>query len=329
VSRHISPDEARASIRTRAELRAQGWGEREIERAVVSGRIRRLQRNRYVLSSLWHELWPESRHLLEVAAAHSEMRGGGGVHSYESAGVALGLPLYRHRPSRVHATYPASARSSSRHGLARHCEPLPDHDVGLHAGILCTTLDRTTFDVIRVVGRETAVAFADAALRRVALTGRRYDVDSAEEWRGGMLERIARARGTRGIRQAEEVIRFADGRAELPGESVTRLQLARLGFVGFGLQVPVASPRGNDYFVDLEIEEAATFLEFDGQGKYLDEAQRSGRTLEAVLLDEKRREDWIRGVTQRRFVRVEDTHIVTSDALAVRLAGFGIHPPSR
>jgi hypothetical protein len=48
-----------------------------------------------------------------------------------------------------------------------------------------------------------------------------------------------------------------------------------------------------------------------------------------VLLDEKRREDWIRGVTQKRFVRVEDPHIVTTEALAARLAGFGIRLPSR
>jgi hypothetical protein len=131
--------------------------------------------------------------------------------------------------------------------LARHCEPLSDEDVEIHDGGPCTSLARTTFDVVRVVPRETAVAFADAALRKVAVEGRTYDVDAAEHWRLGMLERVGRARGARGIRQAEEVIRFADGRAELPGESVTRLQLHRLGVRDFGLQIPVAGPRGANY----------------------------------------------------------------------------------
>ncbi|MFH8249148.1 hypothetical protein ACH3VR_02115 [Microbacterium sp. B2969] len=315
------------SVRTRAQLLSRGWSDRRIRRAVASGQFRRLQRNRYVLQALWRELWPESRHLLEVVAAQGEMREGGGVHSYMSAGVALGMPLYRHVPSRVHATFPAPVRSGSRPGLARHCESLPDEDVADHDGILCTTLERTTFDVIRVVGRETAVAFADAALRRVALAGRRYEVDAAEEWRSRMLERVVLARGARGVRQAEDVIRFADGRAQLPGESVTRLQLARLGYGRVGLQVPVPGPSGAEYFVDLELEEVGALLEFDGQGKYLDEALRSGRTLEVVLLDEKRREDWIRGTTQKRLARVEDEHIMTPEALGARLAGFGIHPP--
>ncbi|QIG39836.1 hypothetical protein G5T42_10360 [Microbacterium sp. 4R-513] len=290
--------------------------------------MRRLQRNRYVLQSLWDQLWPESRHLLEVVAVHSEMREGGGVQSYVSAGAAHGLPLYRCTPARVHATFPPTARSTSRPGLFRHCEPLPEEDVEVRDGIPCTTLARTTSDVVRVVGRDTAVAFADAALRRVSVVGRRYDSAAAEQWRAGMLERIARARGARGIRQAEEVIRFADGRAELPGESVTRLQLARLGWTRFELQVPIAAPGGGEYFVDLEIEDARTFVEFDGQGKYLDESMRSGRSLDQVVLDEKRREDWIRGVTQKRLVRVEGPHIETTEALAARLAGFGILLPS-
>lgn len=282
-----------------------------------------------MLQSVWEELWPESRHLLEVVAAQSEMRGGGGPVAYESAGVVHGLPLYRHVPARVHVTCFATSRSSSRATLARHCEPLPDEDVVVHDGMRCTTLERTVFDVVRVVGRETAVAFADAALRQVAVSARQYDTQAAEEWRARMLERIAAARGTRGIRQAEDVIRFADGRAELPGESVTRLQLARLRFTRFGLQVPVRGPSGSDYFVDIEAEEERALIEFDGQAKYLDEAMRSGRTLEEVLLDEKRREDWIRGVTQKRFVRVEDAHVATSDALAARLSAFGITLPRR
>lgn len=56
---------------------------------------------------------------------------------------------------------------------------------------------------------------------------------------------------------------------------------------------------------------------------------RSGRTLEQVILDEKRREDWIRGTTQKRFARAESPHIVTPATLGKRLAAFGITPPAQ
>ena len=316
-------------MRTRAELLSRGWRQRDIERAVRSGEIMRLQQNRYVRGNLWRDLWPESRHIIQVVAAHAEMREGDAVASYESSGVLHGIPLYRHVPDRVHMTLPTGGRSSSRAGLMRHREELPDEDRAERDGVPCTSLERTTFDAIRALSREAAVAFADAALRQVAWSEDGYDLGIGEAWRARMLERVGRLPGARGIRQAGEVIRFADGRAELPGESVTRLQLARLGFTRFGLQVPVPGPSGSDYRVDLDIEEVATFLEFDGQGKYLEESLRSGRSLDEVLLAEKRREDWIRGVTQRRLVRAEDAHILTPEALASRLAAFGIPIPGR
>jgi len=54
---------------------------------------------------------------------------------------------------------------------------------------------------------------------------------------------------------------------------------------------------------------------------------RDGLSLEAVLLEEKKREDWIRGRTQRRFARWGNEHVGTPELLAARLAAFGIRPP--
>jgi hypothetical protein len=327
MPKHISLETARTQLRTRARLIENGWQQRDIERAVASGEIRRLQPNRYVKGALWSDLWPESRHLLDVAAAHAEMRGGGAAFSYESAGVLHGVPLYRHVPRSIHVTLPQGARASSRSGLMRHRDALPDADVCVVDGIRCTTLERTTFDAVRVLSREASVAFADAALRAVTVSPNAYDLAAADEWKGRMLERVAQSKGIRGVRQAEQVIRFADGRAQLPGESVSRLQLARLGFSRFELQVPVPGPHGREYRVDIGLEEVPAFFEFDGEGKYLDEALRSGRSIEEVLLDEKRREDWIRGTTRRHLIRAEDAHIVTSEALAARLGAFGFSLP--
>lgn len=323
---HITFDEARTALLTRETLDRNRWRERDIGRALADSSLRRLQRNRYVLDADWRDLWPESRHRIEVAAACGEMRDENAVVAYDSAGVVWDIPLWRHVPTAVHVLLPVGHRAPSRAGLRRHVEVLPEADVTVHLGVRVTTPERTAFDLARSLGFEAAVVVADAALRRVAFVDGEYDERIAAAWRERMLERAARAKGARGRRQAIEVILFADGRAESPAESVARVQLVRLGFERLRLQVPVPGPRGAMFRVDLFLEAAGTFVEVDGKGKYEDEAQRSGRTLQQVLLDEKRREDWIRGTTQQRFVRVEDAHIGTVAQMGDRLAAFGILP---
>jgi hypothetical protein len=327
MAQHLTIPLARAAISTRAQLEQDGWRETDVRRGLADGTLIRLQRNRYVDASLRETLWPESQHLLAVVAAAEEMRDGSGV-ADASAAVAHGLPLYRHRPTRLEMTALDGWRSSSRAGVLRHEEALSDDDVTTVDGIRCTTLERTVFDVARSLSWEASVALADAALRSATVRERVYDEEAAELWRERMRERLARARGMRGVRQAGRVIEFADGRAELPGESVSRVQLVRLGFTDLDLQVPVPSPTGSDYHVDIALRQVKTFWEFDGKGKYLNEAQRAGRSIQDVVLKEKQREDWIRGTTQWRLCRGEDAHIATPDAMAKRLASFGVHPPA-
>lgn len=329
MPRHITSTEARAALRTRVDLLEHGWHERDLARAVSTGELRRVQRGQYIDARLWADLWPESRHVVEVVAAALEMREGGAVMSYHSAGVLWGLPLYRFTPAAVHVTIPPGARSSSRQGLTRHRDALADDDVTVMDGIACTTLARTIFDAVRALPPAAAVAFADAGVRAGALVDRTLDVPASEALRGHLLDRVTGARGVRGRFQADRVIRFADGSSESPGESVSRLQLSRLGFREFIVQVPVLGPNHEDYRVDIGIEDVHTLFEFDGRTKYIDEAKRSGRTLQEVLLDEKTREDWIRGVTQRRLVRAGDGDIATPESLGSRLSAFGIPLPRR
>lgn len=78
----------------------------------------------------------------------------------------------------------------------------------------------------------------------------------------------------------------------------------------------------------MDPQEADAWGEYDGEGKYLDEDLRDGE-LEAVRLQEKQREDWIRGTTQRKMARWAKAHIITAAALERRLALFHIHPLAR
>lgn len=80
--------------------------------------------------------------------------------------------------------------------------------------------------------------------------------------------------------------------------------------------------------MDLEIPGAGAFIECDGQGKYVDAALTAGRTLDGILLAEKHREDWVRGVTDKRVLRCASADVATPDALAARLRAFRIALPT-
>lgn len=300
--------------------------ERDIQHAVASGQLMRIRRGWYVRREDWDGVWPEAQHLLHVIAVHRDARGEGPVVAFESAAVIHDLPLYRFRPGRVHTMLAPPAHARNTPDVHRHEGPLAPGDVVVRHGIRCTSLERTILDVARTLRPEAAVSCADAALRSVAVRGHEHDHELGNDWRTELLDRAGRLH-VRGIRQARRVISFADGRAQLPGESVSRLQLRRLGFAPPELQVEVPGPQGKKYYVDFGLNDVGYFGEFDGEGKYRDEALRQRKTIEEIMLEEKQREDWIRGRTQRGFARWGSPHIRTTALLAQRLAAFGVSPP--
>ena len=313
-------------VRSRADLLRDGWTDRRIAIAVQQRVLVPIRRGWFMHADEHATLWPEEKHRAHVIAVARDASGSA-VMSHTSAAVLWGLPLYALRLARVHMTAPTPRRISSAPDVFRHFAPLPPVDIAVRGGIRCTSLARTVFDLIRTVPVATAVALADAAERTMAERLREWDADAVVSWREELARRVHESPGARGIRQARWVADFADGRAQLPGESVSRLHLRALGFAAPELQVQVAGPDGRPYFVDFGLADVRSFGEFDGKTKYLDEALRSGRSLEQVLLDEKQREDWIRGRTQWRFARWGSEHIGSPAALAARLASFGITPP--
>lgn len=327
MPRSIDIAEAQTLLRSRAELLDLGYSERGIRARIDDGRMVRVRRGWYVEADAWTALLSEGRHLLQVLAVDRDSVSERPVFCDVSAAVLLGLPLYRTAPTRVHVAG-TRGRTRSQPDVLRHETSLRADEFTEVQGLLCTSPHQTVLDVARTLRPEAALACADAALRSIAVDGQVQDMAAAEAWRAGLSERANGSRA-RGIRQARRVIAFADGRAQLPGESVSRLQLHRLGFRRVGLQVAVTLPDGERTWVDFELEEAEAFGEFDGMSKYLDEAMRGGRSIAEVLLAEKRREDAIRGVTGKRFVRWETEHIRTPETLRARLAAFGVHPPGR
>lgn len=325
MPRRISFTEATGLVRSRDELRGSGFTERELRDLVGGGALKRIHRGFYVTDGDWRDLWPEGRQLLRVLAVRRASPGAGPVFTHASAAVLWDLPLYRVRTDRVHTLILGRRHTRTSPGVARHdIEVSCAHIVERH-GLRCTSLARTVFDMARTARPEVAVSVGDASLRQVSFSGGRTDADSEALWRE-QLGRLA-VPGLRGVRQARWLADFADGRAQLPGESVSRLQLFRLGYRDVDLQVPVVGAAGDRYFLDFGFRRARAFGEFDGEAKYLNPLLRSGSAPTDVVLAEKRREDDIRGVTGWRFARWGHAHIRDAETLGVRLSACGILPP--
>lgn len=286
-----------------------------------------LRRGVFVASEDWMSAFPEERMRAAATAHRIAARGAPVVYSHESAAALWGLPLFRHRTDRVHVTLMQRGAPSTP-GVYRHRDRLPDDQIvwidGPSVGV--TSLARTVFDIVRMLSPETATAAADAALRRVgSIPGsRQVDDEPVRLLREELFGMAQRSSGARGIVQAREIIAFADPRAEYPGESVSRLYLSWLGFAAPTLQLPVPSPHGGSYEVDFAF--ARWLGEFDGEAKYTDAGMRAGRTLDQVLLDEKRREDWIRGITGLPIIRWQMRHLASVDTFRRHLGAFGITP---
>lgn len=202
--------------------------ERALRSDVLEGRLKRLHRGSYVPTKLWEELWWEGQHLLRVLAVRAASGGSGPVFTHESAAVLWGLPMYRMGTKPVQTRLDGYRHSRVEAEVVRRDMRIADADIVDLDGFRLTSLPRTMMDVARTASFDTAVGCADAALRRAAVTGQIMDLEAAEEWRADALMRAAA--GLRGVRQARRVLEFADGRAQLPGESVSRVRLSQLGF---------------------------------------------------------------------------------------------------
>lgn len=302
-----------------------GWRRRDIDDALREGELVRVRRGWYCDGAAWRDLWPESQHLMHVAAVSADA-GAPPVFSFTSAAVLHGLPLYRVRVERVHTLEPAVGRHSGP-AVSRHRDALAAEDVVAVDGLLCTSLERTVHDLLCGASLEVAIAAADAAQQLTAGSPRAYDTGVADGFRDAVRARIDAGTGHRDVRAARDLVEVMDGRSELPLESVTKLQLRRLGFPQPELQVPVPGPAGTSW-MDLEVPGAGAFIECDGEGKYTGTALTGGRSIASILLREKRREDWVRGVTGKRVLRLGSRDVVTSDMLAFRLRAFHVELPS-
>jgi hypothetical protein len=257
---------------TRDQALTAGYTPSEIRRLVgTSWQV--VARGYYADGDVWNGLGPRERHVA-VAAAYVAGRPGLAI-SHRSAALLHRLPLLDAGPSFVSLTK-AHGSDVRRADLRVLVAPLPTQDLITIDGLTTTSAARTVLDCARTSTFAESVVIADAALGRglVTAAGLTQVADSQARWPG--------------VAAARHVLEFADGRAESPGESLSRVRIAGMRVPMPALQVTIGGADGAVWRVDFLWEEERVIGEFDGRVKYGGE-----RGADAIFL-EKVREDGLR-----------------------------------
>lgn len=297
-------------LHLRRALLAEGRTDEEVRSALGRGTLVRVRPGAYLDADDPRRRSAVERHRLLVEAT-LPLLGPGAVVSGPSAAVLHDLPLWGVSLRRVHVTRDRAGGGRSTARLRLSAAPLPDGDVTTVGRIPVTTVARTVVDMARTAPFETAVTVADAALFRELCT----EADLADA--------AGRATGRRGAGRARAVVAFADGRADGPGESRSRVRMRALGVAAPVLQ-HVVRDRSDRFVgqVDFWWPEHGIVGEFDGMEKY-GRSLRPGETVAEAVLREKRREDALRAQPEvRTVVRWTWPDIDDFDETAARLPRY-------
>jgi hypothetical protein len=292
---------------------------RDLAAAIHRGEVARVARGVYRVTAAV-ETDPQRRDddefLARVRAAEL-LAPGSLIFAGVAAAAVWGLPRIGPWPDRVPVLSQRADGGRSNGSLKRTYVGFPA-DTVTRDGIRVTTLARTVADVARTESLECAVAMADRALR---------GMPGAQGWppttRGAVRAELDLLGRVTGITAARGVLSFATGRAESPGESVSRVVIHRLGLTAPVLQQRFEDEAGLIGVVDFWWPQCGVVGEFDGVGKYVRDEFTRGRATADVVLAEKAREDRLRACGPR-VVRWGWRDLASPADLGARLRAAGV-----
>jgi hypothetical protein len=272
----------------------------------------RVRRGVWIESARWSGLTPEQRH---AARAHATSLvcdpDRSWVFSHESAAALWGLPRIEAWPDAVR-TLVVGSRLRGSPGV-RPTRGVADDAAVVH-GIRVTSVARTVVDLARSASLPTAVAAADHALRHGLCT--RADL---------VAEADAVPARLRGRPRVSLVVDLADGGSMSAGESLSRVQMFRLGVPRPRLQVEHEDDLGLIGCVDFDWD--GVVGEFDGKVKYRVPEGAGPDEASEVLWREKKREDRLR--VRSQVARWTWEVALNRDRLGAVLAAKGVRPDPR
>ncbi|PFG38857.1 putative AbiEi antitoxin of type IV toxin-antitoxin system [Georgenia soli] len=293
-----------------ADLTAQGLGPGEIRRAVRDNDLTRVRRGAYVPATAWNSARPESRYRYLVHATVAATRTPV-VLSHESAAVLHGFPRIGSWPTVVHAVRERTTGGRSSTTVIRHGVPRMPEVVTVD-GLHTTSVARTVIDLARTSSFLNGVVAADHVLANGLAT--------REELEVSLLD----VRRMHGHRRAERVLRFADGRAQSVGESLSRVRMHELRLPVPDLQVEFRDAAGFVARVDFWWERFRLVGEFDGRGKYVPGDADPRLDTSEIVYREKLREDRLRRLVSA-VVRWGWAEVWNRELFAGTMARAGLH----
>ena len=306
------PDLQLAAERPFGELSRQS-----LARQARTGLSVRVARGGYEEAAVWEQLTPRERHIVRARAMTATGRQLP-VLSHFTAAAVHGLPFLGSWPDEIHTIIGKSTGGRSRSGVVKHAIRLDDADVVEVDGLRVTSLARTVIDVAACLPAVGGVIAADRALL-LDRFGRRPPLLRQHQ----LLELWERMLPFQGHTRARDVILFADGRAESPLESASRVNMRIVGVPQPALQQSYHDAQGWIGDSDFSWEDYDLIGEADGDAKYLDAGLRNGRSAEQVVLDEKIREDRLRALP-RRVTRWRWSVGISADRLWAHLSAAGL-----
>lgn len=268
---------------TTTQLYRQGFSPHGLRRAVRNDELVRVHNGLYATG---RDRGEEAHRLLAAATQLRE----GQVFSHETAALLLGIAVH-HVPDKVCVLGPAEPRSRVRgHRRIRFQRVPPEHLV-LAGGLPCTSPLLTMVHLACTLAYEQALISCDSALSLLAGGARRSDGGAVDKARArALLEELPRMRGS--VR-ARQVLADADGHAESPAETLSRIRLTAMDLAPSALQYPVHDNDGRLIGrTDFAWEDERVLGEYDGEAKYFD--LDPDATPREVLMREKWREQRLR-----------------------------------
>ncbi|GAB3548086.1 hypothetical protein GCM10027404_11350 [Arthrobacter tumbae] len=306
-------------IRTSADKPYEEAWPRELSRRAKSGELIRIRHGCYVDAQSWGQLEDEQRYrgMLEAMTRTARRPP---LFGAETAGVLWGFPR-PDLPPDIQVIVPVGSGRKSSNGVRRMTSPAGEVSAeAMDCGLRVTDKIQTAVDLCLIYDFPWAVAVMDRLLNTKPLPAesRKCPVTKAD-----VEDVIALLPSGAKRRKVRRVLDFADGSAMYPGESLSRVYIAELGFPAPELQYRVMDELGLAAVVDFWWKDHALVGEFDGRGKYQKPEYMQGKTAAQVVIDEKNRENRIRA-TGKNVVRWEWKEATNPQLLLQELTKAGL-----
>lgn len=265
---------------TRPEVLDCGYNDQLIREAIRSGEWVRIGPGLYAPGAAYRQMRPAEQHLLRCRAV-SHRHKGLVVITHQSGAIVHGMATWGVDLNLVNVTRLDSGRGRHEAGVFHHLGTIDEADIEEIDGLLVAKAARCVWETACIASTEAGLVTADSALNLKIVT---------EEQLGDIAARFDHWQGSRSARLT---LRLADARSGSPGESRTRHLFLRFDLPKPELQFTIATASGTLLgYSDFGWPEYRHVAEFDGKIKY---EGKFGKTGTQALVDEKAREDDIRG----------------------------------